>query len=233
VVTPKEGAAVRQPRAVVPALVVVGILLAVSLYGLARNQNAATINNVSFAGFHISVLLTGCWAALEKPKPALRAGRSRRGSRLIRAVVVAVGIALCFAVGCGGNSSPVRSSSKPQKKAESAGQRFLARYVTSDGRVSRIDQGGDTVGEGQAYGMLIAAAIGDSKRFDSIWGLDEEQPAAQGRADLVPVARRPNQGPAGGLGRRRGRRARAARGVVSLPPGPRSARKAWIWQRRS
>jgi cellulose synthase (UDP-forming) len=70
VVTPKEGAAVRQPRAVVPALVVVGILLAVSLYGLARNQNAATINNVSFAGFHISVLLTGCWAALEKPKPA-------------------------------------------------------------------------------------------------------------------------------------------------------------------
>ena len=64
----------------------------------------------------------------------------------------------------------MRSSSKPQKKAESAGQRFLARYVTSDGRVSRIDQGGDTVGEGQAYGMLIAAAIGDSKRFDSIWG---------------------------------------------------------------
>jgi cellulose synthase (UDP-forming) len=70
VVTPKEGAAVRQPRAVMPALVVVGILLAVSIYGLVRNQNAATINNVSFAGFHISVLLTGCWAALEKPKPA-------------------------------------------------------------------------------------------------------------------------------------------------------------------
>jgi cellulose synthase (UDP-forming) len=70
VVTPKEGAAVRQPRAVMPALVVVGILFAVSVYGLARNQNAATINNVSFAGFHISVLLTGCWAALEKPKPA-------------------------------------------------------------------------------------------------------------------------------------------------------------------
>ena len=64
----------------------------------------------------------------------------------------------------------MRSGSKPQKKAESAGQRFLDRYVTSDGRVSRLDQGGDTVGEGQAYGMLMAAAIGDSKRFDSIWG---------------------------------------------------------------
>ena len=35
--------------------------------------------------------------------------------------------------------------------------------------MSRIDEGGDTVGEGQAYGMLIAAAAGDSQRFDQIW----------------------------------------------------------------
>jgi cellulose synthase (UDP-forming) len=70
VVTPKEGAAVRQPRAVMPALVVVGILVAVSIYGLVRSRDAATINNVSFAAFHISVLMTGCWAALEKPKAA-------------------------------------------------------------------------------------------------------------------------------------------------------------------
>jgi cellulose synthase (UDP-forming) len=73
VVTPKEGAAERQPKAVMPALVVVGILVLVSLYGLARKQDAATINNVSFAAFHISVLLTGCWAALEKPKAAAEA----------------------------------------------------------------------------------------------------------------------------------------------------------------
>src|SRR4051812_20411387 len=79
-------------------------------------------------------------------------------------------MALCFAAGCGGNGSSVRSGSKPQKKADAAGQRFLDRYVTGDGRVSRLDQGGDTVGKGQAYGMLVAAAIGDSKRFDSIWG---------------------------------------------------------------
>ena len=38
------------------------------------------------------------------------------------------------------------------------------------GASQRADQGGDTVGEGQAYGMLIAAAIGDEERFDSIWG---------------------------------------------------------------
>jgi len=34
----------------------------------------------------------------------------------------------------------------------------------------RPDQGGDTVDEGQAYRMLIAAAIGDSRRVDQIWG---------------------------------------------------------------
>jgi len=67
VVTPKEGARVRQPGAVWPALAAVGILVAVSLYGLAKNQDAATINNVSFAAFHVSVLMTGCWAALQKP----------------------------------------------------------------------------------------------------------------------------------------------------------------------
>ena len=71
-VTPKEGAGVRQPRAVMPALVVVGILVAVSIYGLARSQDAATINNVAFAAFHISVLMTGCWAALEKPPAPAR-----------------------------------------------------------------------------------------------------------------------------------------------------------------
>ena len=90
-------------------------------------------------------------------------------------VVLAValgGIALGSA-GCGGNnssSSSGKSSAKPTNGADAAGKRFLDRYVTPDGRVQRIDQGGDTVGEGQAYGMLIAAAIGDSKRFDSIWG---------------------------------------------------------------
>ena len=45
----------------------VGVLLGACIYGLSRNQDAATINNVSFAAFHISVLMTGCWAALEKP----------------------------------------------------------------------------------------------------------------------------------------------------------------------
>jgi len=49
-------------------LVAVGVLVAASIYGLARNADSATINNVSFAAVHISILMTGCWAALQKPR---------------------------------------------------------------------------------------------------------------------------------------------------------------------
>jgi endoglucanase len=104
------------------------------------------------------------------------------------------GIALSF-TGCGstsssgtgpsssGSSSSGTSSSgttsiqapvvTPQDRAVAAARHFLDRYVAPDGRVIRIDQGGDTVGEGQAYGMLMAAAIGDSRRFDAIWSWTE------------------------------------------------------------
>ena len=47
---------------------------------------------------------------------------------------------------------------------------FLNSYVARDGRVIRRDQGGDTVSEGQAYGMLLSVAMDDRTRFDSIWG---------------------------------------------------------------
>jgi cellulose synthase (UDP-forming) len=64
VVTPKEGESGRQPRAVLPALAVIGVLLAAVAYGLARSQSPATLNNVAFAGLHIGVLLMGVWPAL-------------------------------------------------------------------------------------------------------------------------------------------------------------------------
>jgi cellulose synthase (UDP-forming) len=67
VVTPKKGAQARQPGAVMPALAAVGVLVAASIYGLAHNPDAATINNVSFAAVHVSILMTGCWAALQRP----------------------------------------------------------------------------------------------------------------------------------------------------------------------
>jgi endo-1,4-beta-D-glucanase Y len=56
-----------------------------------------------------------------------------------------------------------------QKAATSAGREFLDSYTESDGRVVRRDEGGDVVSEGQAYGMLIAVAVGDQTRFRSIW----------------------------------------------------------------
>jgi endoglucanase len=89
--------------------------------------------------------------------------------------VVALALAGCavfFAGACGGDdSSDDRSTTRTtaDRPADAAAERFLDRYVTSDGRVQRIDEGGDTVGEGQAYGMLLAAAIGDEERFDAIW----------------------------------------------------------------
>ena len=105
-------------------------------------------------------------------------------SRPVRDVVVIAlalgGLAPLVLAGCGGTSSsgtssapapglPSQASLQQQQQAEAAAVHFLDRYATPEGRVVRIDQGGDTVGEGQAYGMLLAAAIGDSQRFDRIW----------------------------------------------------------------
>ncbi len=92
----------------------------------------------------------------------------------MRDVVIAAlalgAVALGLLSGCGTTQPTASSSSRPHGPAGAAAQRFLDRYVTADGRVQRIDQGGDTVGEGQAYGMLLAAAVGDAQRFDAIWG---------------------------------------------------------------
>ena len=102
---------------------------------------------------------------------------SRRAREVVVVALALGGIAPFMLAGCGGTSSARRSGSqpqgqsqdRPQELAEAAARRFLDRYATPEGRVRRIDQGGDTVGEGQAYGMLLAAAIGDSQRFDAIW----------------------------------------------------------------
>jgi cellulose synthase (UDP-forming) len=67
VVTPKHGARGRQPGAVWPALAMVGVLLGVAVYGLMRDASPATVNNVAFAGFHITILLAGAWPAQARP----------------------------------------------------------------------------------------------------------------------------------------------------------------------
>lgn len=67
VVTPKRGARRRQPRAVVPALVAVGVLAGAATIGLTRSQGPATLNNVAFALLHVSVLGAGIAPALRRP----------------------------------------------------------------------------------------------------------------------------------------------------------------------
>jgi endoglucanase len=101
-------------------------------------------------------------------------------NRTVKEVAIAVaavalaGLALWLLTGCGSASS-VSSSTvgriglSPDARATASARRFLKVYVKPDGRVFRPDQGGDTVGEGQAYGMLMAAAIGDARRFEQIW----------------------------------------------------------------
>jgi cellulose synthase (UDP-forming) len=64
VVTPKEGSDNRQPRAVMPALVVTLILLGSAAYGLTRHITPGVLNNVAFAMMHFSVLVAGLWPAL-------------------------------------------------------------------------------------------------------------------------------------------------------------------------
>jgi cellulose synthase (UDP-forming) len=81
VVTPKEGARERQPRAVWPALAAVGLLAAAALFGLLRDREPSTLNNVAFAALHMSVLLAGAWPALRRPEPAPAAERAPRAAR--------------------------------------------------------------------------------------------------------------------------------------------------------
>jgi hypothetical protein len=46
---------------------------------------------------------------------------------------------------------------------------FLDRYLQPSGRIARTDQGGDTVSESMAYGMLMAFALDDETRFRAMW----------------------------------------------------------------
>jgi endo-1,4-beta-D-glucanase Y len=96
-------------------------------------------------------------------------------------LVAACALSLAL-VACGGgtghhpgtSAGTTRDSSATREyrtgsSATDAAHAFLATYANPNGRVVRIDQGGDTVSEGQAYGMLMAAAVGDRARFQAIW----------------------------------------------------------------
>jgi cellulose synthase (UDP-forming) len=85
VVTPKEGAIGRQPRAVAPALVALAVLIGAAVYGLLRDQDPATLNNVAFAALHVSVLLAGVLPALRATPLVLPAAARAREREAVAA----------------------------------------------------------------------------------------------------------------------------------------------------
>ena len=93
--------------------------------------------------------------------------RPARVPRRAGARILALGAALAAVVAaCSGCRAPASAASP---SASTATARFLATYVRSDGRVTRPDQGGDTVSEGQAYALLLAVSTGDRPEFDRVW----------------------------------------------------------------
>ncbi len=96
--------------------------------------------------------------------------RSHKG---LVGVVAVVGVVLALALrstepGEQAITEPVDAGAIDQARV--AALEFLDTYMRDDGRVERTDQGGDTVSEGQAYAMMLAAGIGDPVRFQVAWG---------------------------------------------------------------
>lgn len=91
---------------------------------------------------------------------------------LVPPLLAAVALTGCGAGAAGPRAAAPRAPSPAAADglAVGAARSFLDGYVDPDGRVVRRDQGADTVGEGQAYAMLTAAAIGDQARFNLVWG---------------------------------------------------------------
>jgi hypothetical protein len=73
-----------------------------------------------------------------------------------------------------GSGPTVIPSTSYEEKALGSASHFLDTYMDADGRVVRRDQGDSTVSEGQAYAMLLAAAIGDRDAFDRAWSWTRE-----------------------------------------------------------
>jgi endoglucanase len=100
-----------------------------------------------------------------------RAG-ARTAARACAAVLCLVLLASFGAFGTAGSGPGAgegsHAGSTPPGAPPAVG-RFLAAYVRPDGRVWRPDQGGDTVSEGQAYGLLLAEAADRDDLFGQIW----------------------------------------------------------------
>ncbi len=105
-----------------------------------------------------------------------RESRSRRRRGRRRALVALAAIAALLAVvslisfeGLREHQHRHQRPESPATLARQAAAGFLARYVRADGRVVRRGQGGDTVSEGESYGLLLSVAIAKPRIFAAIW----------------------------------------------------------------
>ncbi|WP_405372326.1 MULTISPECIES: glycosyl hydrolase family 8 [unclassified Microbacterium] len=87
-----------------------------------------------------------------------------RNSRMLAGASATVAVALALTACAGAGPTDPSAPAKDDTSAET----FLDEYL-EEGRVVRTDQGGDTVSEGQAYGLLLAVVADDEARFDEIW----------------------------------------------------------------
>jgi endo-1,4-beta-D-glucanase Y len=108
-------------------------------------------------------------------KPAGRKGLATMPvplRRLAGWLMLAATVIAC-AGGASGSRPEQQGSTVQRTQKDSTAQRsataFLAAYVRPDGRVYRPDQGGDTVSEGQAYGLLLAEVADQPAAFGRIW----------------------------------------------------------------
>lgn len=69
---------------------------------------------------------------------------------------------------------PPSGAEGPALDAPELATAFLDDWVEG-GRVVRHDEGGDTVSEGQAYGLFAAVIAEDEERFDEIWEWTQEE----------------------------------------------------------
>src|SRR6266516_4485179 len=117
------------------------------------------------------VAVPGRLAKMTTAKTITSAAAPLRVRVIIRlaAAITCAGIAAA-AAGCGsapaGASRPQQTGARPPQQTATG---FLAAYARPDGRVVRPDQGGDTVSEGQAYGMLLAETAGNHDALARIW----------------------------------------------------------------
>jgi endoglucanase len=93
----------------------------------------------------------------------------------VRAILAVLALSLTMTA-CGSSRPQTSAPGRPPAQARpassstrAAAARFLNRYVTTDGRVIRHDQGGDIVSEGQAYAMLIAEVADRPALVRTIW----------------------------------------------------------------